>query len=469
MAINVKMYQFAKRENSTKLPDDTVAFRDFSCSLKSPCGIINPSIELKLNSSENPTSYNYCYIEHFNRYYFITDWTWISGLWEATLRVDSLASFREEIGNSNEYVLRSSADSNGSIIDTLYPAKSIQTQENDSKENELWNVGVDNGTFVVGILGAGETAYYLFRKAGLESLLDYLFSDSYSEAVVGSWSSVFPSLKAQFNPLQYISSVSWFPMSLTETAVTSIKVGYVDVPVAAMEMPTNGVIHLLAEFDLKRHPDSSSRGNYLNNAPFANYELYFPPFGLLTLDANALCNATKLGALCTTDLRTGNGTLNLYTDKERKIGVYHSTISVPIQLSQTISRGNGITSFLNVGISAASTMASAYAGDVAGTVGGFSTLTSGIGNALSNEVPVARSIGANGGYDALRGKCSLQYTWKRQVAEDNEHLGRPLCENRKISELPGYLVILYPDVTISGTQEENTTIKGYMSSGFFYE
>lgn len=53
--------------------------------------------------------------------------------------------------------------------------------------------------------------------------------------------------------------------------------------------------------------------------------------------------------------------------------------------------------------------------------------------------------------------------------EDNADLGRPLCKVRKISDVPGYQMIMHADVAIAGTREENQMIKDYMESGYFYE
>ena len=66
---------------------------DFSLSgtLRDTTNIINPVILIELNEIGN---YNYCYINEFNRYYFITDITVIrTGLFAISLIVDVLESF----------------------------------------------------------------------------------------------------------------------------------------------------------------------------------------------------------------------------------------------------------------------------------------------------------------------------------------------------------------------------------------
>ena len=98
-------YQFAKRTNSTKLPSGG---QGFGIDLKAPCNIIDP--EIKIATQSDPTGFNYCYLPTFSRYYWVKNWTYSDGLWNASLTVDTLASYRDQIGNSTEYVVRSSAN-----------------------------------------------------------------------------------------------------------------------------------------------------------------------------------------------------------------------------------------------------------------------------------------------------------------------------------------------------------------------
>ena len=78
---------------------------DFSLSgtLRDTTNIINPVILIELNEIGN---YNYCYIDEFNRYYFITDITVIrTGLFAISLIVDVLESFKSDIKNLSVILL----------------------------------------------------------------------------------------------------------------------------------------------------------------------------------------------------------------------------------------------------------------------------------------------------------------------------------------------------------------------------
>ena len=120
MSFTVRLYDLAKRENSTKRPtgDGTA----LSCILRRGSSAMTPTMEFDFGPDGNPLNYNYMYIPSFNRYYFIEDWVYIPGMWEAHLVLDVLASHKTEIGATSAYIERSASAYNGDIIDGLYPA-----------------------------------------------------------------------------------------------------------------------------------------------------------------------------------------------------------------------------------------------------------------------------------------------------------------------------------------------------------
>lgn len=63
--------------------------------LREESSVVNPSIMIQ---TTNPSIYNYAYIPEFKRYYFITDMVSVrTGLWEISMHVDVLMSFKDTI------------------------------------------------------------------------------------------------------------------------------------------------------------------------------------------------------------------------------------------------------------------------------------------------------------------------------------------------------------------------------------
>ena len=73
-----------------------------SGTLRNESNVVNPSIIINI---DNPTIYNYAYIEDFKRYYFITDYISLrTGIWQINLKSDVLMSFKDSILNSRALI-----------------------------------------------------------------------------------------------------------------------------------------------------------------------------------------------------------------------------------------------------------------------------------------------------------------------------------------------------------------------------
>ena len=53
--------------------------------------------------------------------------------------------------------------------------------------------------------------------------------------------------------------------------------------------------------------------------------------------------------------------------------------------------------------------------------------------------------------------------------EDNDHYGKPLCQEGQISTLSGYVQCRDGDISLNATQEEREKVSDYLVGGFFYE
>jgi len=463
MAFNVNFYQYAKKINSTARPTGTPTI--YSCRVKEPCSVFSPEISLNLGLADAPTLLNYAYIAAFNRYYFVKNWTFNNALWTATLEVDVMASWKTEIGTSECYVLRSSQLGNGDIMDTTYPATTITTLDEEVGATPWETEDLESGTFVVGIAGQS-TTYYLFSYDALQYFFEYIFSDVYADALMGLWLTLYPQLKAQTNPLQYITQIMWLPFYTTGTSVETIRVGWVDVPVVADRVDGSGIRAGESSFAVHRHPQDV-RGGYLNNAPYSSYMLFYPPWGTIPLDPDIMANANDILATWLVDLRTGQGTLTISASNgvtdAHIMSWTHSQVGVPYQVSQVLNRGYGIGNMLAPAISGISgAMTKNFAGIA-------STAAAEIGNFASSRIPSATTVGSNGGINALRGYPSLQAEFKEVVEADVSHRGKPLCQVMQIDTLSGYILVANAYISIAATQEEKNVIISFMEGGFYFE
>lgn len=467
--LSVTLYQFPKRENSTKRPDSTVTQKTHNAVLKMPTSMIRPELTFDFGLKGNPSYYNYAHISDLgNRYYFITDWTVKEGhLWTAHLEVDVLASWKNAIGESTQYVTRSSFASDGSVIDSLYPAKGDVTLSAES--TSIWPTvtAISGGSYVVGIVNnssnaIGAVAYYVFSEAQFRAFMAYLMGDVSWTGQIEEISADL--LKVLFNPMQYITSVMWYPDNAPAgTKVTSIPFGWWNVPVEAAKLKTSGVMPSAATITIPKHPQAAARGKYLNAAPFSQYTFDSRVWGVLPIDTTAIINVDALSMEYTVDYTTGIADMYLKAGlSDYAIAVRRGQYGVPVQIAQI-----GLN-YLNMALTAVNGAANVTK-NLFNPAGAITAGANMIGDMVNASMPDFATSGSNGTVANFTSAPTLYAKFLPVVSDDNDDRGRPYCKKVKLSTLPGYQVIADPDLSLPGTSEENRMVKSYLASGYFYE
>lgn len=462
-------YQFAKRTNSTKRPSGG---QGFGIDLKAPCNIIDP--EIKIATQNDPTGFNYCYLPTFSRYYWVKNWTYSDGLWNASLTVDTLASYRDQIGNSTEYVTRSSAQYDGTISDGLYPA-SAKVQSVTTAFQGGFAETIREGFFVIGFVAKtpnsiGAVTYVVMTPGNAKKLSSKLLTDVSYLSIDNA--EISDSLtKILFNPYQYIVSCNYFPFDVAKLTahlplVSNVDVGWwsIDIPCWILGADNNNLTKSVS-VGIPKHPQAASRGGYCNASPYTDYTIFLQPFGVIPLDASKLWGAATLSIQYTVDLFTGDSILRVFTDTNQLVHETTAKLGVPIQLSNiTFDIPSGSGGLLQTGIAAA------FGGLQAALSGGsFSDVGNGILNAAQATNADVASKGATGSTIAFDSVPYMVARFKILVDDNNEDHGRPLCKRVQLSTIPGYIMVDDPDIALAATAEEIDSVKSYLKNGFFYE
>lgn len=94
-------------DNDNVINKDLTMIYSFSLKLKKDTDIVNPTILLNDKNSMDFTECNYCYLEDFNRYYFIRDIESINNnIWRLVLECDVLETYKDDILNSDVEINR---------------------------------------------------------------------------------------------------------------------------------------------------------------------------------------------------------------------------------------------------------------------------------------------------------------------------------------------------------------------------
>lgn len=93
-----------------------------------------------------------------------------------------------------------------------------------------------------------------------------------------------------------------------------------------------------------------------------------------------------------------------------------------------------------------------------------------IGSAALAAAGTCSSAGSSGGFAALSEMLFIQWYFQRIVNTDDVNYGCPLCQNKKINTLSGFILCQNGnDLQVSCTPAERQALCAFMEAGFFYE
>ena len=480
---------FHKKLNSTLRPDEHIEVQEVTGYLNEPCSILHPSLRLQdFPAVGQPYFYQYAYIPTFGRYYFVEDWTYQNGLWEVSLTVDVLATYRTSIGENNLYVLRtdSTTDFNGAVTDTMYPATTNFDIDQVAVQNPFVE-SVSQGVYIVGVINknsvgaVGAITYYAMSSSEFGNLKNVLFSDTNLDimGILSGGQLNIDDMSAElfrtlYNPYQYIASCVWFPIpkeDIPGLQVTGIDLGWWSYgTLSGKKLSSQTATFTETAIEVPVHPQAATRGKYLNYAPYTRLTMY-GKFGSLPIDTAYLEIGSYLHNIYTVDLITGETIVEIFVSETQsgtgRKPVIKSTflLGTPIQIAQVgVDFMGTAANLISTGGDALSGMA--MTGSIAGAIAGGA---SGIYNTLCSAMPQLMTGSANGSFALTAISTVLIAHHYSIVDEDISHRGRPLCANRVINTLSGFVLCGEGDIDLNALDNERKMVREFLTTGFFWE
>ena len=498
---NIVLYKFSKKTNSMKQPSGSTPSVTYKCIAREDASIISPVILIE-DQTDDVINYNYAYIADWGkRYYFVRDVVLVNGnhLYQLDLNVDVLATYRSDIRNSQQFVLRSASSYNTNLIDSMYD---IEGQKQSGSKNFFGTVGklptgavtyanyfntdLSSGYFVIGVIGDNSTGitYYSLSystfKVVVDRLMNYVPTDM-SDVSNGI-------AKALADPLQYVTSCLWFPVIPTAASTTTTITfgGYTIILGDYAGILGDSLIQgYYCDVDVPKHPQASGRGQYMNLSPYSYYTMDFQPFGTFSLDAFKLYGCGKVRSYWFCDFSTGTGLLKTYAlDTSGSGGIYPALgykevallasataqIGVPIQLSQLTINVNKVASTIMTGIASSVIPMLQTSAKIAAAAGGAKAAISGAAILASPDVSSAGATGSLIAYKSIKPCIYAQFS--ELAGPDFDRFGRPLEEKATISTLSGYCrtqnaTLVYYMLTPTDTEAE--MVNSLMDEGFYIE
>lgn len=450
---------FYKRKNSTKQPSGGTGF---SVVLKENTSMMRPSFLV------STVDWSWNYAKWGARYYYVDDIVVeTNNTFRVVCSLDILATFRADIGAYSTLISRASADQDYKVIDTIYPAKTFPTTAQLPYGGVTpFTDSVANGTYVMATVGNTGNHFYVMSQSRFNSVCNWLFPAlgmNYNDWVLMTAGQALAG--GQDNIMKNVVSLKWLPIDytaisgyLTDTADT--RIGNWTMPHHNSELAGDTNVPLVSvDLVFADRADQGARGEWLYQAPFANYCVYVPIFGRIEVDGTNLKKANMtIACNMSINLISGNVNMRLYYKGGSMIGSYNANVASDMASGGTTYNFGGVASSIAGAISA-------YAeNNTAGVVGG-------IASAVVSAIPSGSQIG--GGVSGVSPDITLPLrtyaTYFDPIEENNAELGRPLAQVRQISSLGGFVKCAEPKISIAGHEEEMSFINGALATGIFYE
>lgn len=477
MAYDVYFFQFSKKKNSTAQPLLTNG-KKITCKLMDGSGMLDPTLTIdgRTLSANEPEMWNYAYIPFFARYYWITDWAYISGLWNCTMTVDVLASWKTDIGSCSTFIYRANTGNQFSdYVDNLYPY-STYNEHAESYGTNPYQTNIYAGTFVLGLTGqgggVGGITYVAMDVANFSALTHALYSNP-------SWlgiSDISNNLvKALVNPLQYVHSCMWFPETYSNipgTVMTSLDFAwwnFAGIGFKRLDSGLNGTWWgKQFTIPVPKHPAYSTYGREVLLSPATRYSCVIQPFGQWNIDPLDLANTSNMQCAFLCDFITGEATLQIgsyeYDGDSWKTHWFmnkQAQIGVPIAVNQITQNVMGA---IGGGLSVIGGIAGAAMGNPAGAL----SAVSGIGDIASSLAPKSETTGTQGNTAFYNLDPVIRADFLMPSQRSNTLYGVPINGPGSPSAYSGY-VKCAGNFYGSCTYTEREQINNFMESGFFYE
>lgn len=495
MAIQLRLYNFAKKENSTAHPAGTDPYNNYMCNLKDDTSILHPIFLLRPEEQNwNPSLWTYAYVNIWHKYYFVDDVQWKSPYWELHLSIDALATYKTEILASTRYVLRSASSYNVHLLDNAYVPTDEMIIKNETvtlpnyTDTDYDIFKSHRGVFVLGVVGHPDSSsesdtpvsYYVLNRMTFAKFLQYLYTNilNMDWQSNSDWNAVIS--KSFIDPLDYIISCFYVPFNLRSQEFSDWCIsGGQDINFGFWQWTDDqlGIGKMRARvftqqfnINIPTNPYHLSDMDWEMLPPFAEYYLNLGVGGIHKLNALSATLGDGLKIHISYDVGTGMAVYDVYPKLHNTIIMRTSAqFFPPVPIGRQKSDILGMLT--NIGGNIAGGIAAGVTGGPIGVVAGG---VIGTGKALiSAGLDIAKSdalntFGSIGSMAALTGDISLSAEYKNHQLENNADLGRPCCKNVQLSTLSGFTVCADGEIDNAGMlAEERELINKYLTSGFY--
>lgn len=353
--MKIRFYtDFIKMNNSTKRPKTENTYIEYDGWFKEATSINTPVMQIDISPRTTPLDFIYCYVVELNKFYFIQDIvSRTNTIWDYYLVEDCLATWRDRILNTSQYVLRSLIKKTDKSFVDDQMVLSANYEYHDVKIDGFIDTStITDGCFCLGIqkdgaesgaFVAGSVSYYIISPASLQKFINALISLDLSGDTGLSKMATFSAV----NPIQYIVSCVWLPFTLTkiiaQTGNGSESIGVLDwnSGVSGYRVKNTAIFSdrgRVLVSSIPKHPQRAGYGRWVD-VQASQYALTLRGYGQMALDPIITGDCDEIIGDQYIDVTSGASVLkvygkwtsNNYTQFQSQM---NAQIGISVQLSQ---------------------------------------------------------------------------------------------------------------------------------------
>ena len=469
MSVQIELFDFSKRERSTKVPAGAGTIVD--ANIKSDCSFYNPTFEIAMLPNIN---FNYC--KYNGMFFYLVDKVvTANNLVEISFTIDKYATYKANILATTAYVLYDS-HSNVDIPDDRVPTNKNITITTSTTTFPI-ALTPNNGRFVMTVVNNDGVQWFILSESLMSTFLADLatWTDDLLNGFTPDWSSVQSSLHticdffstlfkqgtSSGNVMENVKSVVWMPIAPNGGSFP-IKIGnYTSNYTTAkwtFTQPSTGNVSVSIPWQFS---------DWRNKSQYTSVYLYIPYVGVQAFDANNLIGISSLDIEYSLDGLTGDITF-LVKASGNILGVYKSNIAVQVPIgAMTQGSLGGITT----GLVAGATAAAKYSGGNPYAMAAGALAGEFLGKAKTTNASI---IGSLTGLSTLGVDDMITCIVESNNTLYNPHdisaiKGEPRHANMLLSNCSGYVQTSGAQVDVATTDEIRKALNAGLDSGIFIE
>lgn len=503
MAHTIYCGKIAKKVNSTYVPTAAELTKSFDVLLKTPTSLHTPTFTISAET------FPYNYIQWDDRYYFVTDVTARNNaLWDVSAVCDVLATYRDDILNSTQYVSYSSSNTSIWLPDTRIPVKKNATVSRNTASLSIFDT---DGFYVLSVIGENGSEIWACTISDIRAILGKItvWSDELIDAIMqgiypisgigqapgGSVTYDWSTPEAATESLAMMNTLTGFAGNAYAAAPDCLR-SCIWVPFKEAEFSGTGGTIYLGQFNTQVQTDTCRAtpvtGSSSVNIPWQHSDwrravceevyLYLPLVGMVSLPSDELVNETSITVKYSATATDGCIAYEIMAGSQT-IGTYGANCSAnyAIGISQQASAGEivqtafaGAEKVVSTAVQAATSINPAgwIAGGAAAAFDAVSLGYNTLNTSLTRHNSCIGGIGGGAGSGlSLDIACfTVSHDTVIAPADMQATMGLPTMAPMQLGSLTGFCQCANAHVAAEGAEfSELAQIDAYLNSGFFIE